>query len=114
MNCGGIIIPNSPSCEARLRQMTMTCGRITNYTSCVARQPLWHMIMACDHNTRQTSYGTRTFAVSLRGYEQNGADEASKFTRRIPHSSKSGNGSIRSRYVTNTLAQCPVHCCRSE
>ena len=114
MNCGGIIIPNSPSCEARLRQMTMTCGRITNYTSCVARQPLWHMIMACDHNTRQTSYGTRTFAVSLRGYEQNGADEASKFTRSIPHSSKSGNGSIRLRYVTKTLAQCPVHCCRSE
>lgn len=109
MNCGGIIIPNSPSCEARLRQMTMTCGRITNYTSCVARQPLWHMIMACDHNTTQTSYGTRTFVVLLRGYEQNGADEASKFTRSIPHSCKSGNGSIRLRYVTKTRAQCPVH-----
>ena len=109
MNCGEIIIPNSSSCAARLRQMTMTCGRITNYTSCVARQPLWHMIMACDHNTTQTSYGTRTFVVLLRGDDQKGADdhEASRFSRSIAHSSKSGNGSIL-YYVTKTRAQCPV------
>ena len=109
MNCGEIIIPNSSSCAARLRQMTMTRGRITNYTSCVARQPLWHMIMVCDHNTTQTSYGTRTFVVLLRGDDQKGADdhEASRFSRSIAHSSQSGNGSIL-YYVTKTRAQCPV------
>ena len=32
---------NPLSWVARLQQMTMTRGRITNYTSCVAREPLW-------------------------------------------------------------------------
>lgn len=53
---------NLPSCAARQRQMNVACSWITNYTSSVARQPLWRMIMACDHNnTTQASYGTRTY-----------------------------------------------------
>ena len=47
MNCGQNMY-KPPSCAARLRQMTMACGRITNYSSCVARQPLWHMIIVCE------------------------------------------------------------------
>ena len=67
------------------------------------------MIMVCDHNTTQTSYGIRTFVVLLRGDDQKGADdhEASRFSRSIAHSSKSGNGSIL-YYVTKIRAQCPV------
>ena len=65
---------NLPSCAARQRQMNVACGWITNYTSSLARQPLWRMSMACDHNnTTQASYGTRTYD------ERNRADEASKF-----------------------------------
>ena len=67
------------------------------------------MIMVCDHNTTQTSYGIRTLVVLLRGDDQKGADdhEASRFSRSIAHSSKSGNGSIL-YYVTKIRAQCPV------
>lgn len=109
MNCGKKMY-NPPSCAARLRKMTMACGRITNYTSCVARQPLWRMIKVCDHYTTEAGYaGTRTFVVSLSSDEQNGADEASKFTRSIPYSSKSGSRSILLYYATKTRAQCPVH-----
>lgn len=108
MNCGQKMY-NPPSCAARLRKMTMACGWITNYMSCVTRQPLWHMITVCDHYTTQASYGTRTFVVSLPSEEQNGADEASKFTRSIPYSSKSGSWSILLYYATKTRARWPVH-----
>ena len=92
MNCGQKLF-NPPSCAAWLQQMTMTCGGITNYTSCVAREPLWRTITVRNHNTTQARYGTRTFVVLLSSDEQSGADEASKFSRSIPHSSKSGSRS---------------------
>ena len=107
MNCG-LKLFNSPSCAARLQQMTMTCGRITNYMSCVA-EPLWRTITVRNHNTTQARYGTRTFVVLLPSDEQSGADEASRFSRGIPHSSKSGSRSVLLYYVTKTRAQCPVH-----
>ena len=50
MNCGQKLF-NPPNCAARLQQMTMTCRRITNYTSCVAREPLWRTITVRNQNT---------------------------------------------------------------
>ena len=44
---------NPSSC---VRKLTMACGRITNFPSCVARRPLCHLIMNCDHNTTLSSY----------------------------------------------------------
>ena len=109
MNCGQKLF-NPPSCAARLlQQMTMTCGRITNYTSCVAREPLWRTITVHNQNTTQARCRTRTFVVLLSSDEQSGADETSKFSRSIPHSSKSGSRSVLLHYVTKTRAQCPVH-----
>ena len=57
MNCGQKLF-NPPSCAARLQQMTMTCGRITNYTICVARDPLWRTIWlnSICHDDFETSY----------------------------------------------------------
>lgn len=89
--------------------MTMACGRITNFPSCVARQPLWRMIMVCDHNTTQASHGARIYDVFLHSDEQNRADEASKYSRSIPHLNKSGSRSILLHYATKTCAQCPDH-----
>ena len=73
----------------------MTCGRITNYTSCVAREPLWRTITVRNQNTTQARYGTRPFVVLLSSDEQRGADEASKFCQSI-HSSKSDSRSVLS------------------
>ena len=92
MNCGQKLF-NPPSRAARLQQMTMTCGRITNYTSCVVWKPLWRTITVRNHNSTQARYGTRTFVVLLPSDEQSRADEASKFSRSIPYSSKSGSRS---------------------
>ena len=72
----------------------MTCGRITNYTSCVAREPLWRTITVRNQNTSQARYGT--FVVLLSSDEQSGADEASKFCQSVPHSSKSDSRSVLS------------------
>ena len=69
MNCGQTLF-HPPSCAARLQKMTMTCGRITDYTSCVAREPLWRTITVRNQNTTQARYGTRTFVVLLSSYEQ--------------------------------------------
>ena len=74
----------------------MTCGRITNYTSCVAREPLWRTITVRNQNTSQARYGTRPFVVLLSSDEQSGADEASKFCQSVPHSSKSDSRSVLS------------------
>ena len=98
MNCGQTMF-NPPSCAAWLQQMTMTCGRITNYTSWVAREPLWRTITVRNQNTTQARYGTRTFVVLLSSYEQSGADEASKFCQNIPHWSKSDSRSILSYFI---------------
>ena len=76
--------------------MTMTCGRITNYASCVAREPLWRTITVRNQNTSQARYGTRPFVVLLSSDEQSGADEASKFCQSVPHSSKSDSRSVLS------------------
>lgn len=89
MNFGLKMYP--PSCACRRRHMTMACGRITNFPSCVARQPLWRTIMVCDHNITQASHGARIYDVFLHSDEQNRADEASKYSRSIPHLNKSGN-----------------------
>lgn len=107
MNFGLKMYP--PSCASRRRHMTMACGRITNFPSCVARQPLWRMIMVCDHNITQASHGARIYDVFLHSDEQNRADEASKYSRSIPHLNKSGNRSILLHYATKTCAQCPDH-----
>ena len=106
MNCGKKLF-NPPSCAAWLLQMTMTCGRITSYTSCVAREPLWRTITVRNHNTTQARYGTRTFVVLLPSDEQSGAVEASKFSRSIPHSSKSGSRSC----ICNFGHSCNVSFC---
>ena len=74
----------------------MNCGRITNYTSCVAREPLWRTITVRNQNTSQARYGTRPFVVLLSSDEQSGADEASKFCQSVPHSSKSDSRSVLS------------------
>ena len=41
---------NPSSCVAPRRKPTMACGRITTFSSCVARRPLCHghLIMNCD------------------------------------------------------------------
>ena len=109
INCGQKLF-NPPSCAARLQQMTTTCGRITNYTSCVAREPLWRTNTVHNQNTTQASHGTRPFVVLLSSDEQSGVDEASKFCQSIPHSSKSGSRSVlsympsRFSRVTNSIS----------
>ena len=69
-NCGQKMY-NLPSRATRQREMNVACGRITNYPSSVARQPLWRMIMVCDHNnTTQASYGTRTLVLTMNKTKQ--------------------------------------------
>ena len=80
MNCGQKLF-NPLSCAARVQQMTSTCGRIANYASCVAREPLWHTITVRNQNTTQARYGTRPFDVLLSGDEQSGADEQANFVK---------------------------------
>ena len=52
------------SCVAPRRKLTMACGRITNFPSCVARRPLCDLIMTCDHNTTLSSYELLRFALN--------------------------------------------------
>ena len=76
MACGRIT--NFPSCVARrlLCHFNMNCGRMTNFPSCVARLLLCHLILNCDHNTTLSSYEAHTCVEHL---HQIRGDEAIKY-----------------------------------
>lgn len=90
------------SCVAPRRKLTMACGRITNFPSCVARRPLCHLIMTCDHNTTLSSYEAQICVEHLHSVDQIRADEAIKYNRSIVQSSKSGSGSILLYYASKS------------
>ena len=81
---------NPSSCVAPRRKLTMACGRITNFPSCVARRLLCHLVMNCDQNTTLSSYEDHIYVEHL---HQIRGDEAIKYNRSIVQSSKSGSGS---------------------
>ena len=90
---------NPSSCVAPRRKLTMACGRITNFPSCVARRPLCHLIMNCDHNTTLSSYEAH---ICIEHLHQIKGDEAIKYNRSIVQSSKSGSGSILLYYESKS------------
>ena len=56
---------NPSSCVALGRKLTMACGRKTNFMSCVAQQPLCHLIMNCDRMTNFPSCVARRLFCHL-------------------------------------------------
>ena len=93
---------NAPSNAEASRSdcsFTMACGRITNFLSCVARRPLCHLIMNCDHNTTLSSYEAH---ICVEHLHQIRGDEAIKYNRSIVQSSKSGSGSILLYYESKS------------
>ena len=75
---------------------------IANFPSCVARRPLCHLIMTCDHNTTLSSYEAQICVEHLHSVDQIRADEAIKYNRSIVQSSKSGSGSILLYYASKS------------
>ena len=67
---------NPSSCVAPRRKLTKAWGRITNFPSCVARRPLCHLIMNCDHNTTLSSYEAH---ICIEHLHQIRGDEAIKY-----------------------------------
>lgn len=56
---------NPSSCVAQRPKLTVACGQITNFLSCIARRPLCHLIMACDQITNFPSYVARRLLSHL-------------------------------------------------
>ena len=112
---------NPSSCIAPRRKLTMVCGRITNFSSCVARRPqchlimncdrmtdiptcvarrlLCHLILNCDHNMTLSSYEAH---ICVEHLHQIRGDEAIKYNRSIVQSRKSGSGSILLYYESKS------------
>ena len=71
---------NSSRCAALRPKLTVACGQIANFLSCIAQRPLCHLIMACDQITNFPSYVARRLLSHLIiTYDQNTAlssDEA--------------------------------------
>ena len=93
---------NPSSCAAPRRKLTMACGRIINFPSCVVRRLLCHLIVNCDRSTTLSSYEAHICAEHLQSVDQIRADEAIKYNRSIVQSSKlkSGSGSILLYYAS--------------
>ena len=71
---------NSSRCAALRPKLTVACGQIANFLSCIAQRPLCHLIMACDQIRNFPSYVARRLLSHLIiTYDQNTAlssDEA--------------------------------------
>ena len=89
----------TPQCAVLWSNNKLACGRITNFPSCVARRPLCHLIMNCDHNTTLSSYEAH---ICIDHLHQIRGDEAIKYNRSILQSSKSGSGSILLYYESKS------------